>query len=103
MELWIRSQDREILKKVNGIEFIQSGSPLYEGIKYSIYESDENGKKMGEYKTKERALEVLDEIHERIAILTIMGLMGMDEENAKVFSKYLKEKSCGVVYQMPEE
>lgn len=64
MELWIRSQDREILKKVNGIEFIQSGSPLYEGIKYSIYESDENGKKMGEYKTKERALEVLNAIQQ---------------------------------------
>ena len=54
MELWIRSQDRTILRKVNTIGIVEGRD---------FWSIDENlTVSFGKYKTKERALEVLDEI-----------------------------------------
>ena len=64
MELWIRSQDKEILIKVDriGIEKFDEG--------YGIVTYERIGTKnefgLGLYTTRERALEVLDEIQEKI-------------------------------------
>lgn len=59
MELWIRSQDKKSLIIANEITYQQSGSVMYNGLHCEIY----NGKTLlGTYETKERALEVLDEI-----------------------------------------
>lgn len=64
MELWIRSQDREKLQRIDWI--------IYQDTKYNDGNcerghylcggNDYNNEILSEYKTKERALEVLDEI-----------------------------------------
>ena len=58
MELWIRSQDKLKLVKVNYVYVIENKINSF-----SIYgETIDSGPIIGRYKTKERALEVLDEI-----------------------------------------
>lgn len=70
MELWIRSQDREDLIKVDNLGLAYKG-------KYTFVDNDriddkfyicqftpDFHTKLGEYTTKERALEVLDEIQD---------------------------------------
>jgi hypothetical protein len=62
MDLWIRSQNKEILTKVNNIilkENIILGNDLL----------------LGEYSTKERAMEVLNEINNGLKILQKISLM----------------------------
>ena len=54
MELWIRSQDRTFLRKVNTPESYENSGAYYE--------------LLGTYKTKERAIEVLDEIQNYILL-----------------------------------
>ena len=61
MDLWIRSQDREILTKIDYVYLETSnGKEILGGNHYMI------NKHLGTYKTKERALEVLDEIQNSI-------------------------------------
>lgn len=56
MNLWIRSQDRTFLRKVNTIGIVEGRD---------FWSIDENLTiSFGKYKTKERALEVLDEIQD---------------------------------------
>lgn len=55
MELWIRSQDKECLMKVDRVDYDLS-SGVHQ-IKVNGYQT-----LVGKYKSKERALEVLDEI-----------------------------------------
>lgn len=57
MNLWVRSQDKRILQKVDNI-FLNAN---YDNKRISTYDGDDNTT-LGEYKTKERAIEVLDEI-----------------------------------------
>ena len=60
MELWIRIQDKTILQKVDNL-LISNGNNA-EGT-FSIYTNSLPSQNiLGRYKTKERALEVLDEI-----------------------------------------
>ena len=54
MELWIRNQDKTALIKVDRIVL-----EIFDNMKPTIYFNDDF---LGEYETKERALEVLDEI-----------------------------------------
>ena len=66
MELWIRSQDRTNLVKVNALWIIHNQIwmevPFYENQKKLGLTVTGHNHKLAEYKTKERALEVLDEI-----------------------------------------
>ena len=56
MELWIRSQDKTFLRKVNTIGIVEGRD---------FWSIDENITiSFGKYKTKERVLEVLDEIQD---------------------------------------
>lgn len=59
MDLWIRSQDKKTLTKISEVA-ISYGGVTIRGIigDYSRW--------LGEYKTKERALEVLNEIQNKI-------------------------------------
>ena len=77
MELWIRSQDKEHLVKVDNIRIKHEYEQKKVNDNYGRTCAYINGKYMcsyiysdstwlGEYKTKERALEVLDQIHKRI-------------------------------------
>lgn len=75
MELWIRSQDRTFLRKVNTIGIVEGRD---------FWSIDENlTVSFGKYKTKERAIEILDEIE-----IEIQNYVGTKNE---------------IVYQMPEE
>lgn len=83
MELWIRSQDREALKKVNmGVMYWKDVNDrncivnIDNATGYSI---------MGAYEMEERALEVLDEIQQRLITLS-------DSMNRNLY-----------VYEMPKE
>ena len=62
MELWIRSQDKRILQKVDNIYL----NANYENRRICTIDSTDYESDLGEYKTKERALEVLDEIQKFI-------------------------------------
>lgn len=60
MDLWIRSQDRVLLRKVNTIGIVEGRD---------FWSIDENlTVSFGKYKTKERALEVLNEIQNKLNI-----------------------------------
>lgn len=65
MELWIRSQSREKLVKVNEIKYEEYKNVL---MNYPIDAIIINDKIVQEYKSKERALEVLDEIQNYILL-----------------------------------
>ena len=64
MELWIRSQDKKKLcvAKFFELDNDETGIFCFNGESYSIF--------AGKYKTKERALEVLDEIQDLMRNLT---------------------------------
>lgn len=57
--MWIRSQDKELLKNVNNIEIIK-----FDGEKYTTIQGD--GWHLGFYSTKEKALRVLGGIQNQI-------------------------------------
>lgn len=57
--MWIRSQDKELLRNVNSIEIIK-----YEGAKYTTIEGD--GWHLGAYSSREKALKVLNEIRNEL-------------------------------------
>ena len=85
MELWIRSQDKINLVKVRKISVnYQDNKQIIANYMPELYEnSGEYYEILGTYKTKERALEVLDEIQDLL-------------QNA-----YAKNVSI-IVYQMSE-
>ena len=62
MELWIRSQDKEKLIKVDRLEIIYNTFNC-EPINFLIVN---NSVELASFATKERALEVLDEIQNKI-------------------------------------
>jgi hypothetical protein len=94
MDLWVRSQDKLALTKVNSI-----------GIEYDkkLVGYGNICVKLGEYKTKERALEVLDEIQSRItrneALKTMMPSVSTLKGYEEKFGELFKE----MVYEMPED
>ena len=84
MELWIRSQDREILTKVNLLDISECKETNISNKNNKGFEIwnniDDTFRKAGTYKTKERALEILDEIQ-----------------------FYLRAKNELFIYEMPKE
>lgn len=88
MDLWIRSQDRENLIPIKKPVCIYNTTIAYkESAPYII--------KIAEYKTKERALEVLDEIQDE---LIGSDFMPIEKDEEVVLT-------CGSarIYEMPEE
>ena len=83
MELWIRSQNKEYFAKIDRVE-------VFDGLNndwtiQSIY------RVLGNYKTKERALEVLDEIQKRLI-------------DTPKLEKYCCDKLTSfIIYEMPKE
>lgn len=57
--MWVRSQDKEVLRNVNCIEIIK-----FEGEKYTTIIGD--GCHLGVYSTEEKAMEVLNDIYFRL-------------------------------------
>lgn len=89
MELWIRSQDREHLMKTTDVDISVDDKTI---ILINNYE-------MAKYKTKERALEVLDEIQIRIINLQLVGLE--EKGQARKDARINDELKC--IYEMPKE
>ena len=58
MNLWVRSQDKECLTNISNIQYVYKNNIHGLGTYY------DNLKILGTYKTKERAIEVLDEIQD---------------------------------------
>lgn len=92
MELWIRSQNKDKLFKINGVDITKMNDNSYEITGYTTYDIY-----LGKYKTKERALEVLDEIQEHIEKQGENYLL-TDKNGIITGQKYY-----GFIYQMPEE
>ena len=72
MELWIRSQDREKLVKCDDIVirkllFDETAKKKYDYSIVGYFDKETEYEILGFYKTKERALEVLDEIQTEIS------------------------------------
>lgn len=99
MELWIRSQDRHILEKINSIRIEKDEY-------WKILGYIPNGVfLLGEYKTKERALEILDEIE---AVIKLKMSIVLEKEDAyKGFPDDVNEIKKVLnqmwVYEMPKE
>lgn len=88
MELWIRSQDKTRLAKIIQLKFIDKESDGLDDFENVIrgYGIDGYNYRIGTYKTKERALEILDEIQEKVCPVGMVNL-----------SEY------AIVYEMPKE
>lgn len=75
MDLWIRSQRKERLCKTSNFVIREANKQGY----YAIAENrNKNTIEYGIYKTKERALEVLDEIHNILKPKMIVSNEGRD-------------------------
>lgn len=87
MDLWIRSQDKEQLLQVERL-FLRDKmicTNIREVLGWTL---------LGEYSSKERALEVLDKIQEHIGFLNVeMGAGRFGELNFQ----------ADIVYEMPKE
>lgn len=90
MELWIRSQDRENLVHPNYINIGGNKTDKYVIWGHNVL--------LGKYKSKKRALEVLDEIQLKIVINNGYVLA----TNSGIKPINLKPDYCAV-YEMPEE
>jgi len=92
MELWIRSQDKTKLIKINFIEYGK-----YNNIHF-INGFSTNGVDnydLGIYKSKERALEVLNEIHQRLINLQCLEF--------NCITDTMRKQGMDCVYEMPKE
>lgn len=102
MNLWVRSQDKRILQKVDNI-FLDAN---YGNKRISTYDGDNT--ELGAYKTKERALEILDEIQNilkpRLIIKDSGKIIGSFEDTIiREGATYELKELSTFVYQMPEK
>lgn len=95
MELWIRSQDKKDLVKVNSLWIMDNQIwmevPFYENHKKLGLTLSGHNHKLAEYETEERALEVLTEIQN-------MLYAGLKATNNNQLAG-----TTSIVYQMPEK
>ena len=103
MNLWVRNQDKTILQKVDNL-LITDGNNA--GGTFNIYTNSLPAQNvLGRYKTKERALEVLDEIQERIMLINTINI-AKDTDSLIACKNVLTEekiKRLNYPYQMPEK
>lgn len=126
MDLWIRSQDKEILVKANALYVMENQIwnevPFYENHKKIGLTITGHNHRLAQYKSKERALEILNEIQNKIKTLLYLKPTCILETNkieaAKHYYEDLNDKefiTCDnnfeiipfstnvIVYEMPEE
>jgi hypothetical protein len=98
MNLWVRSQDKENLIPIKNPICVYDNKIIYkESASYVIT--------IGEYETKERAIEVLDEIQERTMLINTINL-AKDRDSLIAYKNALTEekiKGLGYPYQMPKD
>ena len=95
--MWIRSQDKSVLTKVTGVNVCDNEN--------GTYDIDGAYWRLGTYKTKKRALEVLDEIQNSIVSLEIVRNTDYFNKLASISSEndFTKDSEKVCIYQMPEE
>ena len=107
MNLWVRSQDKIILQKVDNIYL----NANYDNRRICTNDSRDYESDLGEYKTKERAIEVLDEIQSLLQPTIEYKPIVQEEYNPSYEYRHfikvddnmeVKELST-FVYQMPEK
>ena len=91
MELWIRSQDRETIMKIDRVDIDREKEIWVNG--YDVF--------VAKYKTKERALEVLDEIQD-LLVPKLHHVCDRDLEGNEVKVLGL-DYIQSIVYEMPKE
>lgn len=101
MELWIRTQDKETILKTDRLDYDFSDG--HHRIMANTFET-----LIAEYKTKERALEVLDEIHKCIIDKEVLHgcnnlLALIDKSSLKNAEKIIDRTEKIAVYEMPKE
>ena len=109
MELWVRSQDKEILVKVNNLSLVFSNKDEDCEIINSF--EDHQCWELGTYKTKERALEVLDEIQDILKPKIIVNTYKVEQAELCDGTQFIQpmlddiqiQNATSYVYQMPEE
>ena len=99
MNLWVRSQDKHNLVKVNNL------SISYDFDCYVIKEH-EYSTELAYYETQERAFEVLDNIQNKIAqnqslisLIQNLNFTDLKDDDEEKISKLFKD----MIYEMPEE
>ena len=97
MELWIRSQNKRNLMKAEDIVAVDNY--------IEIFKQNDESTRVGEYKTKERALEVLDEINERIMLLNTLSIAKGRDTLLALKNALPEEKLQGLAYpyEMPKD
>ena len=103
----MRSQDRMNLVKINQVSLnYQNNKQIIANYIPEIYENSScYYELLGTYKTKERALEVLDEIEERIMLINTINI-AKDTDSLIACKNVLTEekiKRLNYPYQMPEK
>lgn len=97
MELWIRSQDKTTLIRSYEI-YISEQQNTY------LIRAKRTSHILGSYSTIERAIEVLDEIEERIMLINTINI-AKDRDSLIACKNVLTEekiKGLNYPYQMPE-
>ena len=105
MDLWIRSQNKKQIEKARSItiEHKQEYDKSIWGLTGTV-EIEEcyilvNGKPFGDYKTEQRAIEILDEIQD--SMYDVYETMGSD---GNVLVRHIQPKQDNfIVYQMPAD
>lgn len=87
MDLWIRTQDKETILKIDRLDYDFSDG--HHRIMANTFET-----LIAEYKTKKRTLEVLDEIQNKINLINLGHDFG---------SPMIDLKNPTYIYQMPKE
>ena len=95
MELWIRSQNKERIIKINQLDVMELDTDV--DPRYNYFGIYANEYLVGEYKSKERALEVLDDIY---SFVNNNGFTGEEEYNASSGCYRMKNRK---IYDMPKE
>lgn len=99
MELWVRSQDKRILTKIEEVNINYNEENQIIANHKQLSGDEEDYTILGTYKTTERALEVLDEIQNKIEDNEKNYLMACMKEKG-TYEVIAWEK---FVYEMPKE
>lgn len=110
MELWIRSQDKHNLIKVTNLSVGHDYNYKDNGHYYTIQEY-EYSTVLGYYKSKERALEVLDEIQHILNPIVDRKILEIEQKDLLNGTNFISPKLKDIeisefntyVYEMPKE
>lgn len=110
MDLWIRSQDKMNLVKVRQVSVnYQNSKQIIANYTPELFEnSGEFFELLGTYKTKERALEVLDEIHNCILDKNVLNICNnlltlANKNTINEVNQIISRAEKIAVYEMPKE